>query len=208
MENTNDKTVTMREAQEHLFPDAPADAQDDTEPNGKPLPKKAASTKKRKGHRISAPVLLVVCALAIATTGSLMWYAFGSGTGRDSGATISNYEGMTHDEIQAELNKIVKENMMVVSVAPTARIKDDGSLRVNVENDSDNKFDQRFSIIQDDKVRYESGTIEPGQIVETCSADGIHEGKASIEIQAVDKETHKDHGSPMRVDIKVAKMAA
>lgn len=70
---------------------------------------------------------------------------------------VTRAEGKTRQEIQDELDAIVRDNMMTISVAPVAQLQKDGKLRVNVQNTSDNKFPQRFRVIQNDKTVYESG---------------------------------------------------
>ena len=42
--------------------------------------------------------------------------------------------------------------MMTISVAPVAQLQEDGKLRVNVQNVQDNKFPQRFRVIQNDET--------------------------------------------------------
>ena len=78
-----------------------------------------------------------------------------------------------------------------------------GKLRVNVQNVQDNKFPQRFRVIQNDETIYESGIVETGKTVETCPAGDIEEGEAYIEIQALDTKTHDNHGNPTRVKVRV-----
>ncbi len=145
--------------------------------------------------RIAAAIVLLICILC------LMWQC--SGTTAREGASITDFEDMTRDEIQAELDRIVQENMMTISVAPTARLSPDGELRVNVINREDNRFGQRFTVIQNDRELYRSGIIEPGNAVEYCSAPEAEPGDAQIEIQAIDLETSQEHGSPTCVEIAI-----
>ena len=93
--------------------------------------------------------------------------------------------------------------MMTISVAPVAQLQAGGKLRVNVQNVTDNKFPQRFRVIQNDKTIYESGVVEAGKTVETCPAGEVEEGEAFIEIQALDAKTYDDHGNPTRVKVRV-----
>ena len=144
-----------------------------------------------------AIILLLLCVI------SLAWRVIGI-TRADEGAVISEYEGMTREEIQAELDRTVRENMMTVSIAPVALLDPNGNLEVNVVNVEDNRFPQRFSVIQNDETVYTSGVIEPGKAVVTCHPDHIETGAASIEIQALDPKTKQDHGSPTRVNITVS----
>ena len=93
--------------------------------------------------------------------------------------------------------------MMTISVAPVAQLQEGGKLHVNVQNVQDNKFPQRFRVIQNDETIYESGIVETGKTVETCPAGDIEEGEAYIEIQALDTKTHDNHGNPTRVKVRV-----
>lgn len=146
--------------------------------------------------RIVAAMVLVICVFCIC------WQIAGVALS-DTGATVTQHEGMTREEIQAELDRTVSENMMTISVAPTATITADGQLRVNVINDRDNRFSQRFTVLQNDVAQYESGVIAPGDTVEFCPAGDIEPGDAAIEIQAVDSTTGRDHGNPTRINVTV-----
>lgn len=113
----------------------------------------------------------------------------------EAGASVTTAEGKTRQEIQDELDAIVRDNMMTISVAPVAQLQEDGKLRVNVQNVQDNKFPQRFRVIQNDETMYESGVVETGKTIETCPAGDIKEGEAYIEIQALDAKTYDSHGN-------------
>lgn len=140
----------------------------------------------------------------LALTGAAVTlYGAYKGTKRDTGATVADYRDMTRDEIQAELDKTVRDNMMTVSVAARAPMSEQGIVRINAVNDSKNKFSQRYSLIQDDRVLYESGAVDPGNAIESCHAEGVHTGEALIEVQAVDAETLEDHGNPTRVKVDI-----
>ena len=122
----------------------------------------------------------------------------------ETGASVTAAEGKSRQEIQDELDAIVRDNMMTISVAPVAQLQKGGKLRVNVQNVQDNKFPQRFRVIQNDETVYESGVVETGKTVETCPAGDIREGEAYIEIQALDAKTYDAHGNPTRIKVRVA----
>lgn len=167
----------------------------------------ATMRQRRRRPFILAPIPWLIAACAVlALFGALTLME--KGTQPDAGATVSDYKGMTRDEIQAELDRTVRENMMTISVAARATVDDNDIVRINAVNDKDNKFSQRFSLIQDDRIVYESGAVEPGQAIESCHAEGIRTGEAFIEIQAVDTESRKDHGNPTRVKVEVIKSQA
>lgn len=147
---------------------------------------------------------LVIACLAIACAlVAVGLYAWQSQPLPEAGTSITTAEGKTRQEIQDELDAIVRDNMMTISVAPVAQLQAGGKLRVNVQNVTDNKFPQRFRVIQNDKTMYESGVVEAGKTVETCPAGEVEEGEAFIEIQALDAKTYDDHGNPTRVKVRV-----
>lgn len=176
-------------------------------------------TEKQQGHPVApskrqrrrlighAPIPWLIAACAILALFGVVTI-LGEGTKPDAGATVSDYQGMTREEIQAELDRTVRDNMMTVSVASRATVDGNGIARINAVNDSANKFSQRFSLIQDERVIYESGAVEPGQAIESCHAEGLHAGEAFIEIQAVDTESLQDHGNPTRVKVEVIESQA
>lgn len=114
-------------------------------------------------------------------------------------------EGKSREEIQAELDQEVVNNMMTVSVLPSPRLASSGLLTVGFENDRDNKFDQRFTLSQGEDVLYESQAIGPGERIDAVRVDGVGEGEAVVEIQAVDPDSGDDHGSPTAVQVNVVK---
>lgn len=152
------------------------------------------------GHRkkLVAVCLAIVCALV-----AVGLYAWQTQPVPEAGASVTTAEGKSRQEIQDELDAIVRDNMMTISVAPVAQLQEGGKLRVNVQNVQDNKFPQRFRVIQNDETIYESGIVETGKTVETCPAGDIEEGEAYIEIQALDTKTHDNHGNPTRVKVRV-----
>ena len=152
------------------------------------------------GHRKKLIVACLAIACALVAVGLYVWQ---SQPVPEAGASVTTAEGKTRQEIQDELDAIVRDNMMTISVAPVAQLQKDGQLRVNVQNTSDNKFPQRFRIIQNDKAIYESGVVETGKTIETCPAGEIKEGEAYIEIQALDAKPYDDHGNPTRVKGRV-----
>ena len=153
-------------------------------------------------HRYSR---LLVCMAALAATiaaGSAAWSIMAPSWNPDAQAEEASGRARTREEIQAELDEIVRDNMMTVSVSPTPQL-DGASLRVNVINDESNSFPQRFEVIQDGETLYRSGAIEPGERVEACEVEGAQPGSATIQVQALDAKTLKDHGSPANVNVRV-----
>ncbi|WP_333790077.1 hypothetical protein [Parolsenella catena] len=116
-------------------------------------------------------------------------------------------EGKTREQIQAELNQEVEDNMMTVSVLPSPRLSSSGVLTVGFENDRSNKFNQRFTLTQGDEVIYESQAIEPGERIDAVRVDDVREGEAVVEVQAVEPDGESDHGSPTAVQVSVVSEA-
>ena len=163
--------------------------------SAKKTPRPASPGRRKK---LVIACLAIACALV-----AVGLYAWQSQPLPEAGTSVTTAEGKTRQEIQDELDAIVRDNMMTISVAPVAQLQAGGKLRVNVQNVTDNKFPQRFRVIQNDKTIYESGVVEAGKTVETCPAGEVEEGEAYIEIQALDAKTHDDHGNPTRVKVRV-----
>ncbi len=110
--------------------------------------------------------LVVVCLAIVCALIAVGLYAWQSQPVPEAGASVTTAEGKSRQEIQDELDAIVRDNMMTISVAPVAQLQEDGKLRVNVQNVQDNKFPQRFRVIQNDETMYESGVVETGKTIE------------------------------------------
>lgn len=99
-------------------------------------------------HRKRLGVVCLAIACALIAVGL---YAWQSKPVAETGASVTAAEGKSRQEIQDELDAIVRDNMMTISVAPVAQLQKGGKLRVNVQNVQDNKFPQRFRVIQNDE---------------------------------------------------------
>ena len=122
--------------------------------------------------------LVVVCLAIVCALIAVGLYASQSQPEPYAGASVTTAEGKSRQEIQDEFDAIVRDNMMTISVAPVAQLQEGGKLRVNVQNVQDNKFPQRFRVIQNDETIYESGVVEAGKTDETCPAGDIQDGEA------------------------------
>lgn len=175
--------------------------------------KQTATTAVRKKKRrffpaVPLPWVLAACSIITLAAALLLWQMGNQTVSLEAGTTISDYEDMTREEIQNELSKTARENRMIISAASRAALDENGFLRVNIVNDESNHVAQRFSLIQDDEVLYESGAIEPGKTLEFCHVADAKEGKAALEIQAVDSKTLQDRGNPTRIGIDIVKSTA
>lgn len=164
-----------------------------------------AEARKLKGKPrvIKIAAIVAVTTIALAACAFAVWTAMSSPK-IDPGATVIQADSsMTREEVQAMLDEQVQANMMDISLASEPVLKD-GSLSVNVKNPSSNSFAQRFEVVQDGNVLYESGVIDPGHQVEKCAvSDDAHEGEAMVTIYAVDVETDEDHGNPTSIKVSI-----
>lgn len=163
----------------------------------------AKSTEKKNkklgiGAKVTLAIVILVC---LAGAGYLLYTNF-LAPREDAGATISSYDGMSDEEIQAELNRQAEESRMTISVAAHPTLQD-GRVRVNLVNDADNRFDQQFTLTQDGKTLYESGIVKTGKTVEWVDAKDAREGDATITVSAVDKDTGKPTGNPQSVSVQI-----
>ena len=161
--------------------------------------------KKGKKKTLLIILLALLLAASLGALGYMAWNHFNPPAG-DAGATVSKYEGMTREEIQAELDRQTEESRMTISVNSQPTLKD-GRARVNVINDEGNKFDQSFTLVQDDAEIYQSGVIHPGETVEWCDAEGLHAGEATITVARVDSATGSVVGNPQSVAVTVNEAA-
>lgn len=172
-------------------------------PGGPPTRGGQAPKARRPRFRSVMALGLLTCAVVLGGTAAVIWMRSGAA---NPGATIvSATTGQTREEIQRQLDREVQENMMTVSVLPTLRLDEQtGELTAGLENDTENRFAQRFSISQDEEVVYVSDPVMPGERLETVTAEKAKVGPAKIEIQALDPETLRAHGSPTAVEVSVA----
>lgn len=161
----------------------------------------------RKGKKKTLLIILLALLLAasLGALGYMAWNHFNPPAG-DAGATVLKYEGMSREEVQAEIDRQTEESRMTISVNSQPTLKD-GRARVNVINDEGNKFDQSFTLIQDDAEIYQSGIVHPGEAVEWCDAEGLHAGEATITVARVDSGTGSVVGNPQSVAVTVIEAA-
>lgn len=154
-----------------------------------------------KGGKKRAALIAVLVAIALLAVGIGAWSVWKANSAKgDAGATVTSYEGMSKEEIQADLDRKANESRMTISVAAVCKI-DSENVRVNVINDASNRFSQSFTLEQGGKVLYESGTIKPGETVEWCKAPGAEPGTATITVQAHDADSGKATGNPQAAQV-------
>ena len=86
----------------------------------------------------------------------------------DANAKSGNLPGMTEEEIQAELDKVVEEGMFNISIASIVTVDKDGLADVRIENIAANHHNMTVAITLDgeDTPIYESAGLAPGQYIE------------------------------------------
>ena len=152
-----------------------------------------------KARAIAAALAALACVFALA-----FWLLPVMPRGMaEGGATVSDYAGMTREEIQEELDRQVAESMMTVTVSPRALVHGDGRVELVLANDAQNEMHQRFAVVQDGVAVYESGVVASGQGLSLLEARGLAPGRATVSVQGVDPETGKDAGSAANVEIEV-----
>lgn len=167
----------------------------------RPMARKDDRSHRKPGGKATA-LALGSAALLLAAAALTLWMILPRPS-EAGGATIASYEEMDIDAIQDELDKQVRASMMTVAVSPVCTLQEDGTLSLRVVNDEDNTLAQSFTISQNDVVIFESGRVEPGEEVSSCTPEGIVEGSALITVQGLDRETGSPSGSPAAVEVSV-----
>ncbi|BFK84784.1 hypothetical protein I4000191A8_19220 [Clostridia bacterium i40-0019-1A8] len=122
--------------------------------------------------------------------------------GRTGGATLGGYDGMTREEIQAELDRQALESMMTISLDMTPTLSDDGSkLAVRVANVEDNRFDQLIEVEQDGKVIGSYEGLKPGEKLDEIDVTGARIGDATVTVQAM--EDGEASGNPSGFEVTI-----
>ena len=163
-----------------------------------------SKNEQNKGRKRAITVVLVLLILLCPGGAGYLVYTSFLAPQEDAGATVSKYDGMTREEIQAELDRQARESRMTISVNARPQLED-GRVRVNVINDKSNRFDQSFTLEQDGKTLYESGIVKRGKAVEWVDAEGAKAGEATVTVTARDRKTGKRHGNPQAVQVEIVK---
>lgn len=162
---------------------------------------KHAKSRKNSGRKTARIALTILLALCLVGIGALVAWHF-LAPKADAGATVTSFDGMSDDEIRAELDRQVEASRMTISVAAKPQLQN-GRVRVNVVNAQDSHFGQLFTLEQDGKVLYKSGVVDPGKTVEWVDAEGAHAGEATVTVSAADTKTGKATGNPQSVTVEI-----
>ena len=156
----------------------------------------------RQGRSAPKTCALITVLVALACAAALAFWLLAAIPQRaaDGGATVSDYTGMTREEIQAELDRQVADSMMTVTVSPRAFVHEEGWVELVLANDARNKVQQRFTVVQEGKAVYESGIVAPGRELSSFEVKGLAPGKATVLVQGVDAETGSAAGSSANVE--------
>ena len=95
----------------------------------------------RQGSSAPKTCALITVLVALACAAALAFWLLAAIPQRaaDGGATVSDYAGMTREEIQAELDRQVADSMMTVTVSPRAFVHEEGWVELALANDARNK---------------------------------------------------------------------
>lgn len=159
-------------------------------------------------HPARTRVILMGAAALLAAGAALAAWSMLPRETATAGATVSTFEEIDREAIQAELNRQVQESMMTVAVSPVCTLEEGGTLSLCVMNDEENSMPQTFSLSQNGEVLFESGTIYPGEEITSCPASGMQEGDALITVQGLNPTTEKPEGSPAAVEVAITRPSA
>lgn len=123
--------------------------------------------------------------------------------GETGGATLGGYDGMSREEIQAELDRQVEDSMMTISLDMTPTLSEDGGkLAVRVANVEENRFDQSIEVEQDGKVIGSYKGLKPGEKLDEIDVTGAEPGAATVTVQAM--EDGEPSGNPSGFEVVIA----
>lgn len=108
---------------------------------------------------------------------------------------------MSEEEIQEELNRVVEEGMLNISIASEIRFEDGGSKGLaNISNTAANNYIFKVTVTLDDtdETVYQSGGIKPGQYIQYIELEeALEKGEypATAVFTAYTQDTHQIVGS-------------
>ena len=149
--------------------------------------------------------MIALIALLAVIASACVLYAFNApqGNASDTGSAIIPMGTMTQAQAQAMLDEQTEQSRIHISIAPKPQIAEDGSLQVNlIVPEENNGYAESLAIEQDGQVVYESGTVQPGHVLEWAHETNAHRGAATAIIRAVDADGNI-HGNPVAVEIEI-----
>jgi len=125
---------------------------------------------KRKKSIIRIIISIIVMIIVIFLLKYAYDYYYGNAdSDNDPNAVIGQLEGKTPSEVQKELDRVVKETSMVISINSKIEMEKGSSLApLRIENIPNNHYIMQVSIILNNskKMIYNSGLIEPNYHIE------------------------------------------
>lgn len=125
----------------------------------------------KRTKRTVAVVLLIV-AIAIAAWLAIWLFACNGSSLFDPNAQTGQAPYKTDAEIQAELDRVVEEGMLNISIASTIEFADGTSEgTAYIENVPGNRYNMQVTIVDDEtgETLYQSGVLSPNQYIENIT---------------------------------------
>lgn len=126
-----------------------------------------------KDHTKRNIFIAILCVLLVVAIGvGVWWFGAGGDDFFDDQAQGGQAPYKTTEEIKAELNRIVEEGMLNISIASVIQFENGTSPgTAYIENVPNNKYVMRVTITLDSngEVVYQSGGIKPDSFIETIS---------------------------------------
>lgn len=147
------------------------------------------------------PFIIILVIVIIAAIGVGIWAFASQGGGfYDNSAQNGQAPYKTDEEKQAELDRVVEEGMLSISIASVIEFENGTSEgTAYIENVPSNKYDMKVTITLDsnNEVVYESGGISPDSHIDTIKlmknlAAGTYPATATF--TAYDRQTHEEVG--------------
>lgn len=167
---------------------------------------------KKDSKKIIEKILLIILLIFFLTLITVLAFKWQNDKNKnpdvDPNAVVGQLEGKTPDEIQKELDRVVKETSMVISINTRVKMKDGNSKApLKIENVPKNHYIMQVSIVIPDsgKEIYKSGFIYPNYHIEkvklnTVLKKGAYDGVAIF--SAYDLKTQKKIGE-QRVNLTI-----
>lgn len=171
-------------------------------PDGVPAahPDEIAEDRPRR-HTVLYVIIALIVVLLVAAIGATgWWYGAGGNDFFDAAAQGGQAPYKSEEEIIAELNRIVEEGMLNISIASNIEFENGTSPgTAYIENVPSNKYVMRVTITLDSngEVVYQSGGIRPDSFIETINLNqdlgaGVYPATATF--AAYDPETLEEVG--------------
>ena len=141
----------------------------------KSSPKNGPAETRDSGVKKLRAALCVLLVLLIALVVGFVVLPSLRGGGRnsffDANAKSGNLPGMTEEEIQAELDKIVEEGMFNISIASVVTVENGDDAMVRIENIAANHHNMTVAITLEGEQKpiYQSAGLAPGQYIEQAT---------------------------------------